>query len=86
MGGYNDFNMETSSQETVAGICHAKGENANLPPQWMIYITVDDLDESVAACERLGGQVICPPRSVGGGRCAVIRDPAGACAALYQTA
>jgi hypothetical protein len=84
MGGYSDFNMETPEQETVAGICHARGENADLPAHWMIYINVADLDASVAACERLGGQVISPSRQVGGGRCAIIRDPAGACAALYQ--
>lgn len=44
MGGYSDFNMETPEQKTVAGICHARGENADLPAQWMIYINVADLD------------------------------------------
>jgi hypothetical protein len=84
MGGYDDFNMRSSAQQTVAGICHARGENANLPPQWMVYIHVADLDDSIAACQQLGGQVLCEPRQVGDGRCAVIRDPSGACAALYQ--
>lgn len=84
MGDYNDFCMQGSDGETVAGVCHAKGENAGLPSQWMVYITVADLDQSVADCQRLGGELLAGPRQVGSGRCAVIRDPAGACAALYQ--
>jgi predicted enzyme related to lactoylglutathione lyase len=85
MGGYHDFNMLASDQQPVAGICHARGENADLPPQWLIYITVVDLDQSVACCQQLGGKVLSAPRQVGSGRCAVVRDPAGACVALYQS-
>ena len=85
MGGYADFNMSPpDSAEPVAGICHARGSNANLPPQWLIYIVVEDLDESIEACEEMGGRVISPPRSQGGGRFCVIADPAGAVCALYQ--
>ena len=55
MGEYADFNMMRADAETpVAGICHARGANAKLPPQWLIYITVPDLDASLAAC-RAGG-------------------------------
>lgn len=85
MGGYNDFNMLASDQQPVAGICHARGVNADLPPQWLIYVTVEDVDQSVTRCEQLGGEVLSAPRQVGSGRCAVVRDPAGACVALYQS-
>lgn len=85
MGDYSDFNMLAEDGTPVAGICHARGENAGLPPQWLIYITVDDLDQRVASCKELGGSVIQGPRQVGSGRCAVICDPAGACVALYQS-
>ena len=83
MGAYADFVMK-ADHEAVAGVCHARGPNADLPPQWLIYITVEDLDHSLAECERLGGSMIAPPRSMGGGRFCVIRDPAGAVAGLYQ--
>ena len=76
--------LSSVTGQTVAGICHARGENADLPAQWMVYINVANLDDSIAACQQLGGQLLCEPRQVGNGRCAVIRDPAGACAALYQ--
>ena len=85
VGGYSDFVM-TSEGSEVAGVCHARGANAALPPVWLIYITVDDLDHSIAECERLGGSVLTAPRSYGGGRYCVIKDPAGAVCALYQPA
>jgi predicted enzyme related to lactoylglutathione lyase len=86
MGGYNDFCMnEPTTGKTVAGICHARGMNAKLPAAWLIYINVDDLDKSIAACLELGGEIISPARDYGGqGRYCVIRDPAGAVAALFE--
>lgn len=85
MGGYSDFSMiAPATGETVAGVCHARGANADLPAQWLIYIVVEDLDASVAACVELGGAVVAGPRSMGGSRVCVIRDPAGAACALYQ--
>lgn len=83
MGGYSDFAMSAEGT-AVAGICHARGGNADLPPQWLIYITVEDLDHSLAECHRLGGSLIAGPRGYGGGRYCVIKDPAGAVCALYQ--
>jgi uncharacterized protein len=83
MGDYADFTMNADG-EAIAGLCHARGGNADLPPQWLIYITVEDLDHSIEECERLGGTVIAPPRGLSGGRFCVIRDPAGAVCALYQ--
>ena len=42
------------------------------------------VEASAAACVAHGGEVIVPVRGAGGGRFCVIRDPAGATAALYQ--
>ena len=85
MDGYGDFCMnQPGNGQPVAGVCHARGENANLPPQWLIYINVASLRRSLAACRRRGGKVVCPPRELAGGRMAVICDPAGAVAALFE--
>ena len=86
MGGYRDFCMHPPGEsQPVAGICHARGPNADLPPVWLVYITVDDLDESVRRCESLGGKVRVAVRSMGSmGRYCVIEDPAGAVAALFE--
>ena len=84
MGGYSDYNMNLEEGKTVAGICHSRGLNANLPPQWLIYITLSDLEKSVARCRALGGKVVDGPRSMGESRLCVIQDPSGAVAALWQ--
>ena len=85
MGEYADFNMTLPGSGTpAAGICHARGGNAGLPRQWLIYITVADADASAAACLANGGKVLVGPKDMGGGRFAVIEDPTGAVAALYQ--
>lgn len=86
MDGYNDYCMKPPGAEApVAGICHARGANANVPAQWLIYITVPDLARSLDACVAAGGQLVAPVREAGGGKIAVIRDPAGAVCALYET-
>ncbi len=88
MGDYNDFNMNSKTTgQPVAGICNARGSNAELPPQWLIYITVEDVAASASKCEALGGKVIVGPKGMGTyGRYCVIQDPAGAVAALFTPA
>lgn len=84
MGDYADFNMLDSEGVPAAGVCHARGGNADMPPQWMIYVYVADLDASLAACRAGGGQVVAGPKTMGAARYAAIRDPAGAVMGLYQ--
>ena len=85
MGGYNDYcMMPPGSKKPAGGICHARGVNADLPPQWLIYITVPNLAASLKACVAKGGKVLRPATSMGGAKMAVVRDPAGAVAALFQ--
>ena len=84
MGDYNDYVMTVPEDAAgVAGVCHARGGNAGLPPVWLVYFRVADVDESIRICLEKGGKVIAPIRSMGpNGRYCVIQDPAGAVAAL----
>jgi predicted enzyme related to lactoylglutathione lyase len=85
MGGYNDHCMLPPGTEApVAGVCHARGPNAHIPAQWLIYIWVADLDTSLAKVVELGGQILDGPRGKAPNRFAIIRDPSGACCALGQ--
>ena len=85
MGDYSDYSMiPPAGGEAVSGICHARGGNAELPGGWLVYITVADVEASAAACTANGGEVLVGPKDLAGGRFCVIRDPAGATAALYQ--
>lgn len=87
MGGYEDFcMMPPGAKKPAGGICHARGDNQNLPAQWLVYITVANLRASLKACLAKGGAIVAPERDMGGAKMAVIRDPAGAVAALFQPA
>ena len=83
MGSYHDFDIKTPKDGAIiTGICHARANNANLPPQWLIYVQVADVDASAERCLTLGGQVLDGPRQMGDYRFCVIQDPAGAMLAL----
>ncbi len=84
MGDYDDFNMNLESGDTIAGVCHSRGVNADLPPQWLMYVRVYNADESAQKVEVLGGAIIKGPTSMGGETYYVIRDPAGAVLAIYS--
>jgi hypothetical protein len=78
---------EPASGKPVASVCHARGGNADLPAQWLISIAVEDIEKSARRRVELGGTVLAPPRNFAGqGRTCVIRDPAGAAAALLEPA
>ncbi len=87
MNGYEDFVMSTpGGQAPVGGVCHARGPNSDIPPFWIVYFMVEDLDTSVAAVVSGGGAIVSGPRSMGAtGRYCIIRDPAGAYAGLFQS-
>lgn len=86
MGEYNDYNMNSpTTGRTTAGICHTRGVNSNLPPVWLVYFTVEDVDESAKKCVENGGKIIFGPKNMGNqARYCVIEDPAGASAALFS--
>lgn len=85
MGDYDDFNMNSPlNNETIAGVCHARGGNADLPAQWMMYVRVADVSESIDSVIKLGGKVINGPRSFGGDTYYVVQDPAGAVVTIFS--
>lgn len=86
MGDYDDYCVGPDPENPVAGVCHARGSNANIPPAWLIYITVEDVEASAASCTRLGGEVVDGPRKLGNHVFCIIKDPAGAYAALIESA
>jgi predicted enzyme related to lactoylglutathione lyase len=85
MGGYADYVMSQPVGGTgTTGICWARGANADLPPVWLVYFVVASLDASLTSVRMRGGTVLREPASAGGGRYAVVKDPAGAVCALYE--
>jgi predicted enzyme related to lactoylglutathione lyase len=85
MGDYSDYVVATpEKKETVAGICHTRGVNADMPPQWLMYVKVRSLDASLEAARGNGGEILAGPKSIGAARFCVLRDPAGAVFAIIE--
>ena len=54
------------------------------PPHFMTYVAVDNVDESAAKAESLGGSILRPPMDIPNvGRMAVLRDPTGAAFSIF---
>lgn len=85
MDGYVDYDMDhPETGQTMAGVCHARGENADVPAEWLLYVAVADLDARLAACREAGGTVVTEKRPSDGHDSAVIEDPGGAVLALFE--
>lgn len=60
---------------------------AGVPPHWLPYVAVDDVDASAAKARELGGKVMTAAMDIPSvGRFAVVTDPQGAAFALYRGA
>jgi len=58
-----------------------------VPPHWMGYVCVKDVDQAAARVPQLGGSVCVPPTDIPHvGRFAVINDPTGATVSIFQSA
>lgn len=71
--------MRRPNGASAAEICHAGGDNAGIPPVWLLSLPVDNLEESLRLVREGGGEIIKGSTDVG---YAVIRDPVGVCIAL----
>lgn len=80
---YADYNMLANESDPAAGICHARGMNQGLPPVWMIYLPVGDLEESLRRVEEEGGKVLKTSKTEDGRVAyAAVEDPIGVAFAL----
>jgi predicted enzyme related to lactoylglutathione lyase len=58
---------------------------AHVPPHWMLYIKVDNVDSAAAKALKLGAQQIVPPSDIPNiGRFAVLSDPTGGHISIFQ--
>ena len=69
----------------LGGMATLLPEMKDVPPNWLPYFKVDDLDAAVGRARREGGTVIVGPMEVpGGGRVAQCFDSLGGAFALHQ--
>ena len=81
--GYHVFGR---GDEMLGGITNL--ESGQTTPSWMPYITVDDLDATLAKVAGLGGSICLEPMPLpeDSGRIAIIKDPQGVMTGLAQYA
>lgn len=86
MGEMGTYTIFRKGEQQVAGMMAMVGDSwEGVPPHWMSYIAVDDVDASTAKVEQLGGKVCVPPTDIPNvGRFSVITDPAGATISLFK--
>ena len=86
-GSYADYVVKDDAGNWAGGICHSRGVNSDLPPQWIVYINVADIAQSMRKCLELGGKVLKESRSDEGElQYALLQDPAGAILAVTREA
>lgn len=85
--GDMSYTMVNHNDRSLAGIWSIPKESQNqIPPHWMSYILVENLDQSLEKAIQNGASIVKPASPAGNfGRFAIITDPAGAHIALWQT-
>jgi predicted enzyme related to lactoylglutathione lyase len=70
--------------EFIGGIPPTAQIPAGVPPHWMLYFYVTDVDASTAKLQELGGSVCAGPMTIEKvGRMSVVNDPQNAGFALF---
>lgn len=54
-----------------------------VPPHWLVYFGVQDIDAGLARVQELGGEKVAGPIDIQMAKIAVVKDPQGAMFALY---
>jgi uncharacterized protein len=84
-GEYSDYVMKDQAGNWVGGVCHARGINLGIPPQWLVHVNVADIQASADRAIALGGKII--KKSTGDDGTLyyiIIQDPAGAMLSLTK--
>ena len=75
-----------NGDQFIGGIPPARHRDPKIPPHWLSYIYVSDVDASAQKAQELGGKILAPPMTIeGAGRFAVLADPQGAVFAIFKS-
>ena len=83
---YRVISLDGTQQGGMGGIMEEKNLPAEVPPHWLSYLSVANVDATFNIATGLGATAIVPPKDIGQnmGRLSVLRDPQGAVFALHQ--
>jgi predicted enzyme related to lactoylglutathione lyase len=86
MGPGDPYTLCLINGKDHAGITKSMAP-ANVPPHWLPYLAVEDVDKSAAKVTELGGKILMQPMDIPNvGRFAAVTDPQGAAFAIYKGA
>lgn len=75
-----------NGEHFIGGIPPAAHRPAGVPPHWMAYFWVDEVDASAAKAKQMGANLCVAPMTIENvGRMAVIADPQGAAFAIFNS-
>jgi hypothetical protein len=73
------YTVVKAGGKEVGGIMAIPDNAKEMEPMWCSYVTVDDVDKTAEAAQKLGGKLHMPPTDIPMvGRFCVIEDPQGA--------
>jgi predicted enzyme related to lactoylglutathione lyase len=84
MGPDEQYTLCVVNGQEIGGITKSKAP-ASVPPHWLPYVAVEDVDAGAAKAKSLGARVLGDPMDIPNvGRFAVVADPQGATFALFK--
>lgn len=76
-----------NGEHFIGGVPPAKHRQPGVPPHWLAYFQVDDVDVTANKAKEMGAKLYLPPTSMEGvGRMSVIADPQGAVFSIFKSA
>jgi predicted enzyme related to lactoylglutathione lyase len=85
---WNEFEQSPEPYFVIMNQGHGNGgvralAQPGVPPHWLVYFAVDDIEEALAKLGELGGESVTGAIDIGIATVAVVKDPQGAPFALY---
>jgi predicted enzyme related to lactoylglutathione lyase len=80
------YSLMMAGADRVGGIMTMPeaARQAGMPPYWLGYVAVDDVDAAVAQARSSGSSIVHGPSDLPVGRFALVRDPQGAAIYLFK--
>jgi uncharacterized protein len=85
MGGTN-YTIFKVGEDSIAGMAALSPKSEGTPEGWTNYVTVENLESSIAKACQLGGKTLKDITPLQIGRFAIVQDPLGAVVGLWQFA
>lgn len=86
-GTETPYTMWMNGEAPIGGVMEIPKEarDRDVPPHWLAYVEVEDVDATAKKAEGLGATIIVQPRDIPDvGRFAILHDPQGATIAIYK--